>query len=318
MDPGLHRRRPAAPVSAREWDAEVDLDVVTAAALVAGQFPDLAGERVELLAAGWDNTVFRVGADWAFRFPRRSQALTGLAREVAVLPRVAPLLPLPVPAPVLAGRPTSAFPWPFYGARLLPGKELATSGLSGTARVPAAGDLGRFLAALHRPAVADAAGTGLPVDPFSRADPATRLTWSLPWFERLAAADLWTPGADVDALYAEARTLHPPTGPPVLVHGDLHLRHLLVDRRGRATGVIDWGDVCLADPAVDLSIAFAAFDGDARAAFFSAYGAVDAERELRARVLALSLTAALADHAASTGDTDLLAEALAALRRAVT
>lgn len=156
------------------------------------------------------------------------------------------------------------------------------------------------------------------MDPFSRGHPAERLTRSLPWFERLAESGLWTADADVEALCEEARLLPAPAGPPVLVHGDLHLRHLLVDDAGRATGVVDWGDVCLADPAVDLAIGYAAFEAEARAAFFDAYGPVSRERELRARVLALSLTAALADHASSTGDAPVLEESLAGLRRAVT
>jgi aminoglycoside phosphotransferase (APT) family kinase protein len=58
----------------------------------------------------------------------------------------------------------------------------------------------------------------------------------------------------------------------VICHGDLHVRHLLVDRDGSVTGVIDWGDLCLADPAVDLSIAYFAFAGRARADLLSAYG----------------------------------------------
>ena len=305
-------------MSSREWDAEVELDTGAAAELIGAHFPDLAGAEVELLAAGWDNTVFRVGQQWAFRFPRRAAALTGVEREAAVLPRLAPLLPLAVPVPLLAAPPGPSFPWPFYGARLLPGEELATSGLAPAARARAAAGLGRFLSALHASAVADVAGDGLPVDPFSRGDPAERLTWSLPWFESLARSGVWAPDAQVESLYDEARQLPPPSGRPVLVHGDLHLRHLLVDGTGRATGVIDWGDICLADPAVDVSLAYAAFDGDAREAFFAAYGPVDREREVRARVLALSLTAALADHASSTGDDQLLVEAVVALRRAVT
>jgi aminoglycoside phosphotransferase (APT) family kinase protein len=103
----------------------------------------------------------------------------------------------------------------------------------------------------------------------------------------------------------------------VLVHGDLHIRHLLVDDAGGATGVIDWGDVCLGDPAMDLSLGYAAFTGPARAAFLSAYGGVDAGRELRARALAVRLSALLADYAARVGRPVLLAEARAGLRRAV-
>lgn len=96
----------------------------------------------------------------------------------------------------------------------------------------------------------------------------------------------------------------------MLVHGDLHPRHLLVDRAGRGTGVIDWGDTCFAHPAVDLSLAWSAFDGPARAAFLHTYGAVDGDTELRARALALSLSAALAEWAAATGETRLLPEHL--------
>ncbi len=108
-----------------------------------------------------------------------------------------------------------------------------------------------------------------------------------------------------------------PAQEPVLVHGDLHLRHLLVDSSGAATGVIDWGDLCLADPAVDLSIAYAAFTGPSRAALLERYGGIEPQRELRARVLALFLCAALAEYALDEGRTALLAESVAGLRRAV-
>ena len=102
------------------------------------------------------------------------------------------------------------------------------------------------------------------------------------------------------------------------MHGDLHLRHVLVDETGVGAGVIDWGDVCLADASVDLSIAYTAFEGASRAALFDAYGwPVEEEREARARVLAVSLCAALADYADEDHRPALLAESLAGLRRAV-
>jgi aminoglycoside phosphotransferase (APT) family kinase protein len=103
----------------------------------------------------------------------------------------------------------------------------------------------------------------------------------------------------------------------VVCHGDLHVRHLLVDRDGTATGVIDWGDLCLADPAVDLSIAYFGFAGKARADLLSAYGrTVSAERELAARSCAISLAASLAEYAVDQGRAPLLLECLAGLRRA--
>jgi aminoglycoside phosphotransferase (APT) family kinase protein len=99
--------------------------------------------------------------------------------------------------------------------------------------------------------------------------------------------------------------------------GHLHLRHLLVGPGGNASGIIDWGDSCLADPALDLSLAYGAFAGAARDALFEAYGRpVDEARALRARVLALALGSALADYADLQGRPDLLAESLAGVARA--
>jgi hypothetical protein len=75
--------------------------------------------------------------------------------------------------------------------------------------------------------------------------------------------------------------------------------------------------VCQADPAVDLGLAYLAFRGADRAAFLAAYGPVGEERELRCRVLAVSLGVALAAWSAAEGHTQLHTEAQAALRRAL-
>ena len=119
-----------------------------------------------------------------------------------------------------------------------------------------------------------------------------------------------------EALIDRATRLGTPSAPPVLVHGDLHVRHVL-SVGGVATGVIDWGDTALADPAVDLMIGYAAFTGDVRSAFLSAYGPVDHERETRARMLALHVSAVLAEYALAEGLDDLAREALAAMGRSV-
>ena len=62
------------------------------------------------------------------------------------------------------------------------------------------------------------------------------------------------PGAFIEWLAA-----HPPGAladdARTLVHGDLYARHVLVDANARPSGVIDWGDVHLGDPALDIAIA---------------------------------------------------------------
>lgn len=273
------------------------------------QFPSLRNAPVRALAAGWDNTVLMVG-DVLFRFPRREAALDGLRRELAVLPLVAPRVPLPVPVPTHLGAPAGDYPWPFWGAAPLAGRELA--GLPEAARLPAAEATGGFLRVLHQLPVAD--DLDLPTDPMGRATPELRAERSQGALRDLAARGLWQRSAEVESL-VEAR-LGPPTGTPVLVQGDLHLRHLLVDEDGRATGVIDWGDTCLADPALDLSLAYAGFTGGAREALLAAYGPVDSDRELRARALAAGLCAMLAVWAAEVGETELLSEYLRGIARA--
>jgi aminoglycoside phosphotransferase (APT) family kinase protein len=299
-----------------EWAAEHVVDAQRAGELLAAQFPFLRGASVEPLAEGWDNTVHLVGGRWAFRFPRRAIALPGVRREIGLLPQLAGRLPLPVPVPELVGAPIADYPWPFWGARLLPGRELAEAGLPDGRRVRMGAAVGAFLKALHDPRHVAEIGSHLVLDPWRRGDPSIRIPLARERLERLERRGLWAADDAVTTLLAEASGLSLSRAEPVVAHGDLHVRHLLVDGSGGVTGVIDWGDLCLADAAVDLSMAYAAFSGKARAMLFAGYGPIDTERETRARVLAVYLSAVLADYAATQGHEALREEALAGLRRA--
>ena len=113
-----------------EWDAEVVVDEGLVHALLAEQFPELGASSAQLLGEGWDNSVWVVEERWAFRFPRRGIAIPGVERELAVLPALAPLLPVPIPVPRFVGEPSDRFPWPFFGAELLSGVEPCDAQLS--------------------------------------------------------------------------------------------------------------------------------------------------------------------------------------------
>ena len=97
-----------------------------------------------------------------------------------------------------------------------------------------------------------------------------------------------------------------------LCHGDLGPRHVLTDDSGEPTGIVDWGDVHVGDPAVDLSIAWS-FTREAREAFFRAYGPVDDDRRRLARFRAIDHSASLAFWASETDRADTLDGALATL-----
>ena len=162
-------------------------------------------------------------------------------------------------------------------------------------------------------------GTALPVDPNRRADMRLRVRLTRERVAGLVAADLWAVDPAVTALLADAEALPPPPR-TVVLHGDLHARHVLVEGDGasaRATAVIDWGDVCSGDPSVDLAIAFGSFIGRARDELLGAYGPIDGVTELRARTIAVFLAAALLAYAVDVGLGPLADEARRGLARAV-
>jgi aminoglycoside phosphotransferase (APT) family kinase protein len=307
------------------WTPEREITLADARRLVCDGFPELTDAEVELFAQGWDNTAVRVlqpgsqGEQLIFRFPRRTVALAGVHRELAWLPQLAPLLPLPIPVPVYSGSwsPDGSDPWPFWGARMLAGAELAEASPDPEQRHELAGRLGAFLRALHHLPSGDlgiAPGTQLELDPMGRGHPARRAQRTTECLARLRDLGVNAPLAAAAELVTRAAGLAPPSRPGVICHGDLHVRHVLVSTPSAGvpdvTGVIDWGDLCLADPAVDLSIAFAAFNGGPRQAFFDAYGPIDADRELRARALAVALSGLLTEYALAQVSADGSASAL--------
>jgi aminoglycoside phosphotransferase (APT) family kinase protein len=93
---------------------------------------------------------------------------------------------------------------------------------------------------------------------------------------------------------------------------------VLVDENARPTGVIDWVDVCRSDPAIDLSMLWSYFPVEGREAFLAEYGPVSDDQLLRARVVAFSLSAALAHYGHSEGFSAIEREALAGLERTAT
>lgn len=293
----------------REWSAEVTVDAELARRLIQEQFKWAVGS-LRLLGEGWDNTVWLVDERWIFRFPRRSVVVPGIENEIAFLPQLAPQLPLPIPNPTFVGRPTPAFEWPFYGAPFLAGRELAESGLDDEALIALARPLAEFLRGLHSTEL----DAELPVDPIGRADMAVRVPRTIDFLDEVESLGLWHRPPVVSALLAEARDLPAPQF-TAIVHGDFHLRHLLVGDRGEPTAVIDWIDLCRNDPCVDLVLYWSAMPPRGRAEFLEAYGTLTEEQLLRGRVLALFLCAVLAVYGHHEGLPKLEREAIAGLER---
>jgi aminoglycoside phosphotransferase (APT) family kinase protein len=264
--------------------AEQQIDAALIAGLLADQHPDLAGQPLAPLEAGWDNVMFRLGDGLLVRVPRRAASAELVAHEQDWLPGLAPLLPLPIPAPLRAGRPGRGFPWRWSVLPWLPGE-------AADERPPEPGEAGRFgafLRALHQPAPAGAPANPYRGVPLPRRAPAVEERLG-----RLAAkTGLVTPAlrrAWQEALEA------PIDVAPTWIHGDLHTRNVLV-HGGRLSAVIDWGDIAAGDRATDLAAIWMLFaDPAARAAALAASGEPSEATLRRARGWAILFGAMLLD-----------------------
>ena len=187
---------------------------------------------------GWDNRVSLVEdarGRWVERTPRFPDREPQLRREAALLPWLAPRLPVPVPVPTIVSEAPFTVRYAYLPGERCPG----TSAAQGA-------EVGAFLNALHSldPAEAQEHGARGPDDWHGerRASLERMRADVLP----MLPARLHDPGA---ALLARLAT---PPEDPRLVHGDLGPDHIRVAGE-RVTAVVDWGDCGLGDPAVDLA-----------------------------------------------------------------
>lgn len=231
----------AADLSVGTPAAQTDLSEGLVVRLLQEQHPDLAHLPVRFVAEGWDNAMYRVGEDLCARLPRRPVAEDLIKVEQRWLGELAPRLPIPIPAVVRLGQPGCGFPWVWSLIPWMAGEAV------GMGR-PDEGEgfaLAQFLMALHTPAPYDAPISDCRGGPLS-----TRVDLVTFRAGRLAADFDWI-GADILPIW-EAALAAPNDAPPTWLHGDLHPRNVLM-QDGKLSGVIDWGDMCVGDPATDLA-----------------------------------------------------------------
>lgn len=188
------------------------------------------------LGRGTDHTAFRVG-----EYVVRVGATDDAARERALLDIVHSRVALAVPQPVFARDGVLIYPW------------LAGSPLLGQALPPGGAEaLGRFIRQVH-------AVPRVLVERLVPCDPADPQDW---------LQDLRGDPGLIDRLTEE---LPAATTSLVLCHADLGAEHLLSDGK-ELTGVIDWSDAAITDPALDFARIYRDFGPSALEAALEAYG----------------------------------------------
>jgi aminoglycoside phosphotransferase (APT) family kinase protein len=231
--------------------------------LIATQFPQWASLPIGPVAfGGWDNRTFHLGDEMAVRLPSAEGYAAQVAKEQRWLPWLAPQLPLPIPAPLVMGAPSEAYPWHWSVYRWIEGEHATHDRIADLVEFAAA--LGQFLHALQQIDAADGPPAGK--QSYYRGgslavyDDETRRALALleGKIDTVLANEIW-----------EAALLAQWHAPPVWVHGDVAAGNLLV-KEGRLHAVIDFGCSAVGDPACDLVIAWTFLSGESRAAFCSA------------------------------------------------
>jgi hygromycin-B 7''-O-kinase len=190
------------------------------------------GLALRPLSGGVANAAWALGDQLILRIPRSARFVADLAKEAAV-----------IPAALAAGVLTSSIVEYESSHMILtrvPGVDLTalSSTPDGLYR-----SVGEQLALLHSVTTVDGLVPSAAGDPVALIDQlagggwldSAAAQWLTGWFGRLAA---WLPAPS----------------PAVLIHGDVAAQNLMVDpESGALTGLIDWGDADLADPATDFA-----------------------------------------------------------------
>ncbi|MBF6078585.1 phosphotransferase family protein [Nocardia beijingensis] len=247
--------------------------------VVAAQLPDYRIDSIALLGEGEDNVAYEVNGELIVRFTKESDPESRAARvinEAGLLAAIAGVSPLPVPEPCfsvvergclayfkLPGRPLIDLPASQRSARA---QSIATV-------------LGRFLAAVH----------AVPVDrmaDFVDTDDQPKAVWldeAARIYETITdmVPEAHRPAVEV---FLDARPAADRYG-LVFSHNDLGIEHVLVEPvSATVTGVIDWSDAAIADPAYDFGLIYRDLGPSALDAALRAYRAsAEDSRAIRER-----------------------------------
>lgn len=284
------------------WSADHALDADRVRALLTDHYPDLLVRDVRFLAEGWDSQAFEIDRTWVFRFPKRANIQDDLRVEAALLPHLSAHLArigLRIPVFDFVGQPSALFPYLFAGYRKIAGREATQVPVDEVPVEPLCKQLGAALTAIHAFPADRARALGVPEDMPSRrlAPMRDRALECLPRAATVLDAAL------IERARESLAELPPEyEGPRVLVHNDLHHEHVLLDPASHLlVGLIDWGDVALGDPAVDLCGIHAWLGVDAVRQVLAAYAVpLDPGALERSRWRAVCLGLFVAAHGAQT------------------
>ncbi|MBI2792295.1 MAG: phosphotransferase [Gammaproteobacteria bacterium] len=258
------------------WDKTTQITSALAQELIKSQF-SIEIEKIQLFGEGFDNTAFLVNNEYVFRFPHRIEALVCMENEILLLPYLSQKMSFMISSPTMIGKPSASYPYPFAGYEILSGELLSISQTPLVDNTAFAKILGTWLRELHT----------LPVLNEHIKHLKGEHEWRLDFVNRKARvnecitkyADYFINyGFDIQRLitimdYFKGVDIH--CSNKCYLHGDLYSKHIVVDHSGLPMGLIDWGDVHIGHPAVDIAVGLMIFTKERLKDFLAAYQGID-------------------------------------------
>lgn len=217
---------------------------------VTANLPGYVVRNVDFLGEGFDNRAYLVNDELVVRFSKEDDLAVranDIQREAELLTILAGQTTVPIPAVRFAQPAAGCLSYQkLRGVALidvpLPQRHAYAAAIGQA--------IGELLTALHR-LPQDRLAELLPRD----AEPPTR--WRNEAREIYDAVRVHLPTAYHAVIKRFLATEPPPAAQSLMFsHNDLSIEHILVDTDGSITGIIDWSDAAIVDPAVDFGRIF--------------------------------------------------------------
>lgn len=260
------------------WKKTIEIDNALAEKLIEQQF-SFNVNQISALDEGWDNTAFLVNNEIIFRFPHREFGLKCMQHEIELLPKISSYLSFQATVPKYIGKPSDLFPYSFAGYQMIVGAPLcdATNDLIDDHFF--AKQLATWLKELH----------SIPVKAICPNLNIAELCWQFDiphrikrCYENLESYKNYFSNAGFDRselieVIEKIKLFRFENTFQSVLHGDLYCRHVIVNENLQPAGLIDFGDIFIGDPGIDLSVGMI-FSENAFKVFLNTYGDVDQTR----------------------------------------
>lgn len=299
-----------------EWYADIEVTEPLLKNCLLEQFPELTPiTEIKYIGEGWDNKVFLVNKTFVFRMPKRKAAVSLIENENIILKNLPSFTGITVPVLKYIGQPTPLYPYPFQGYKVISGLSGHQANLSEDERTLSITTLARFLKQLHSIDETKAQAMGIkPQGLGSRSNVEHVIAVLEERIAKIKERDICTVHTEIlneEILFAKKLTL---LDRPCMLHGDLDCRHLIFNGKN-LTGIIDWGDTDISNPAIDLGIVWSFYPKNCHEKFFEIYGKINPDTWKYARFLGLYSAFSLMLYGQDLNDTMLVTEAINSIKR---